>query len=128
MHRTLKQEAGRSPGTNLKTQGVKLSQFQYEYNFVRPHEALSMATPASIYTPSTRKWTGDLMGPVYSDEYERRKVDKGGIIKRKGMRFFVSEILYGETVGIKEVNHVHEVYFGPILLGRIDPVRGFKKT
>jgi len=128
MHRTLKQEVCQSPEEDINKQNEQLARFQYEYNFVRPHEALSLETPNSIYTPSTRKWTGEMSSPSYTNEYEVRKIDKNGSVYWRGIKFFISEILYGETVGIKENGYLHEVYFGSILLGRIDPILGYKKV
>ena len=87
-----------------------------------------METPAAVYTPSPRKWTGDLCPPNYSDEYESRIIDKKGYAYWRGARFFTSEMLWGESIGIKEKDQMHEVYFGPILIGRIDPVAGYKKV
>ncbi len=128
MHRTLKAEVDRSEAWNLKQQDELLSGFQHEYNFVRPHEALSMETPGSIYTPSTRPWNNELKDPTYlSSNCETRIVDKSGYVYWKGTRFFTSELLYRERVGITETGMLSEVYYGPILLGYIDPIGGFKR-
>ena len=128
MHRTLKAEAARPPAENLQEQERRLMKFQHEYNFLRPHEALGDKTPESLYSGSSRKWTGDLCYPIYPDEYDLRKVDHKGQVHWQGTRFFTSEMLHGETLGIKKTFGVIEVFFGPILLGRIDPIRGFQKV
>jgi len=128
MHRTLKEEISRTKEENLKEQDKSLAHFQYEYNFIRPHEALALETPSNVYRPSNRKWTGEIKDPIYNDTYETRIVNKRGAVSWKGIRFFTSEILYGELVGIKQRNQVYEVYFGPVLLGRIDPVFGYKRV
>ena len=53
MHRTLKQEATIPPGSSLKAQQRKFDSFREEFNTDRPHEALGMVEPASVYRPSS---------------------------------------------------------------------------
>lgn len=56
MHRTLKQEAATPPAKDRRAQQRELDRFRQEYNQVRPHEALEMETPASVYEPSAREY------------------------------------------------------------------------
>lgn len=50
MHLTLKKEATRPPGTNSLQRQARFDTFVEEYNAGRPHEALTMKTPAQIYS------------------------------------------------------------------------------
>lgn len=52
MHRTLKKEATIPPEKNLSAQQKRFDAFCDEYNNIRPHEALGMKTPASVYVAS----------------------------------------------------------------------------
>jgi transposase InsO family protein len=54
MHRDLKAACVTPSGFDLKSQQRKLNSFIREYNYVRPHEALGMETPAKVHTPSER--------------------------------------------------------------------------
>lgn len=132
-HLTLKQETATPPAETLAIQIQRMSQFYEEYNYERPHEALNMQVPGSIYKPSSRTWDGILRSPEYDAGIEVRKVDKGGIIKWKGLCFFISETLYGEYVGLipqekdEEKEDYLECYYGPIYLGRISESKGFEK-
>jgi putative transposase len=129
MHRSLKLEAGTPPKETLAIQESRLDRFKYEYNEIRPHEALEMLTPREVYTPSLIKWTGEEDDPQYSEEYEVRCVDKKGFVHWRGMRFFSSEVLKRETIGIKQSKgDLFEVRYGSILLGYIDPIRGFSRV
>lgn len=130
MHRTLKQEIKREPMRNLREQEMQLTRFQHEYNFIRPHESLLLETPANVYQPSVRKWTEEVQEVSYPEEVDLRKVDKRGYVNWRGIRFFTTERLYGEYVGIRksESKYPAEVYFGPILLGYIDLINGFRKV
>ena len=58
MHRTLKLDL--RPAEDWRGQQRELDRFRHEYNQVRPHEALGMQTPASVYEPSPRPYPGAL--------------------------------------------------------------------
>jgi len=128
-HLTLKNETALPPAMTLALQEEKFNQFKKYYNTRRPHEALTQETPSSVYVPSQRIWDGKFRSPEYSTGQEVRKVGRCGSITWKGSAFFISEMLEGEYVGIKEAKvGVMEIHYGPILLGMIDLNRGFKKV
>lgn len=125
MHLTLKQE-GIKPLT-LKEQQMHFREFQAYFNFERPHEALAQKTPGSVYKPSTRQWTGKLEMPEYSKEYEIKKVRSSGQISWHGKEIFLGKVLENELVGIKEEDGGWSVFYGPVLLGHINPENGFSQ-
>ena len=57
MHRELKAEATRPPGTTMQLQQRKFNTFVKEYNEVRPHAALGMQTPAAVLKYSTNRYS-----------------------------------------------------------------------
>lgn len=125
-HLTLKMETAMPPAITLSLQQEKFEQFKKYFNQTRPHEAIEQKTPASVYKASTRIWDGKFRSPEYSSEYEARKVGKAGNITWKGSAFFISEMLEGEYVGIKEIDiGLMGIHYGPILLGKIDLNKGF---
>jgi len=127
-HLTLKEETAQPPAMTLSLQQEKFNQFKKYYNNKRYHEALNQKTPATIHKTSIRIWDGKFRSPEYSDEYEIRKVGAAGNMKWKGSEFFISEMLKGEYVGIKEIGFgLMEIYYGPIVIGKIDLNRGFIK-
>jgi len=65
MHRTLKQEVAMPPAQDRRAQQRALEDFRQEYNEVRPHEALAMQTPASVYEPSQRAYPAKVSEPEY---------------------------------------------------------------
>jgi transposase InsO family protein len=128
-HLTLKNEAVSPPAMTVNLQQEKFKQFKTYFNNKRPHEALQQKTPASIYIPSKRVWDGKFRSPEYSVEYEVRKVGRSGNITWKGVPFFISEMLEREYVGIKEIEMgIMGISYGPILLGKIDLNKGFKRV
>ena len=65
MHRTLKQDC--AAAADRRGQQRELDRFRHEYNQVRPHEALDMETPASVYQPSPRPYPAGEPEPEYPD-------------------------------------------------------------
>lgn len=128
-HLTLKNETASPPAKSLELQILKMKQFEEYYNNKRPHESLNYAMPGAIYKHSNRRWDGKLRAPEYSSEYEVRKVGKAGNISWNGNTYFLSETLNGEFAGIKEINvGIMGVFYGPIMLGKIDLNKGFKRN
>ena len=120
MHRTLKQETARPPKATARGQQRAFARFQCEYNEQRPHEALGMATPASVYVPSEREYPARLPEMEYPDGYERRRVYEHGDIHWSNQAIFLSEVLAGETVGLEQDEQGWRIWFGPVLLARLD--------
>ena len=119
MHRTLKYETTIPPAEHLKKQQDRFNIFQQEYNHVRPHEALGMKTPSSIYQSSLRTMPSKLPPIEYPAHYEVRRVSKNCGIRWKHKRICVSQILAGDYVGLEAIDDgVWDVYYGPVWLGR----------
>ena len=53
-HRTMKAEALRTTPDNLEHAKKLLNNWRWQYNELRPHEALGMKPPASVYKESAR--------------------------------------------------------------------------
>jgi putative transposase len=126
MHRTLKAEIASPPANTLLLQQERLRKFQYEYNNLRPHQALGQVPPAMIYQKSPREWDGILREPEYHNDYRVCKVHPCGKIYLKGDSIYIGRVLEKEHVGIKEIEEgLKEVYYGPILIGFIDRKNDF---
>ena len=114
------------PDLLLQIQAMR--QFDGEYNFERPHEALGMRTPGSCYQASSRTWDGVLRSPEYDRrEMEVRKVCQSGCIWLKQKEHYIGQTLTGEYVGLKtnDADEI-EVYYGPVYLGKLDPRKGLE--
>jgi transposase InsO family protein len=73
MRLTLKQEATRPPGMNSLQQQARFEAFMREFNTERPHEALAMNTPATVYALATA--LSGLAGARLSPTRSRRRRD-----------------------------------------------------
>src|SRR5712671_5196885 len=112
MHRTLKQEVAQPPAANRRKQQRVLDRFRQEYNEVRPHEALGMRTPAEMYQSSMRKFPRRLPEVEYPATMVVRSVRHQGIFRWKKQDVFLSEVLWGERVGLlQEDDRWFTVYF-----------------
>ena len=121
MHRTLKAAVCNPPRSCLTSQQSAFDHFRPEYNEERPHEALDMKTPASVYKPSHRLFPKKIE-PVEYDSWikVRRVVPNGGIMWRNNY-IYVSQALAGEPVGLKQITETTwELWFSSYLLGIID--------
>lgn len=113
MHRTLKQDTTKPPMQDMARQQIRFDEFQREFNHDRPHEAHGQKTPASMYSPSLRRYPEILREPEYDLGVEVRTVRKGGELSYKGNYYFVSELLAGENVGLVEIGDGElEIRFG----------------
>jgi len=124
MHLTLKAEATRPAAANVLQQQGRFDSFVHRFNHERPHHALEMQTPASLYTASTRPYHGlEELDYPYHDWtavittcgrlcYQRRKIN-------------VSQVFAGQKVGVKQVgDHVWLVTFMDYDLGYFDDETG----
>lgn len=120
MHKTLKAEATKPPAGSLAAQQRTFNRFRDEFNNERPHEALDMQTPASLYKHSTREMPATLPPLEYPDRFEVRYVSANGGIRWNCKWINVSTTCVGEYVGLEEIDDgVWNVYFGPLKLGRL---------
>jgi transposase InsO family protein len=121
MHRTLKQEAAQPPAANRRQQQQALDHFRQQYNEVRPHEALEMRTPASVYQRSGRPFPVRVPEPEYPSSMLVRSVRAHGHFRWKKQDVFLSEVLWGEPVGLlPDDDRWFTVYFAHLPLARFD--------
>lgn len=120
MHLTLKKEATRPAGMNSLQQQAKFDAFMKEFNEERPHEALSMKTPAEVYKRSSRQYQGlpELDYPFHDRD---AMVTACGRICMHRKKINVSTVLAGQKLGIKEVEDgIWLISFMSYDLGYID--------
>lgn len=121
MHRTLKAATTRPPAHDAQRQQDRFDHFRQEYNEQRPHEGIDMNMPSELYRKSPKPYPERLPPVEYPGHFELRRLHSKGSIKWQGNRFFVSEVLNGQTVGLEEIDDgLWSLYFGPVLLGRYD--------
>jgi len=121
MHRTLKRDALDPVARNLKEQQKAFDIYSYDYNQDRPHESLHDLTPSDYYVKSSRPYVEHPHLPDYGHEYLVRQVRHSGEIKFAGRMFYLTELLAGLPVGLKEIEDgLWKLQFSFYALGSID--------
>ncbi len=121
MHRTLKAATARPPRGHLTAQQRAFNRFRILYNEERPHQFLAGRTPASLYRPSPRLYTGTVPPIEYPGHYIPKRVTNAGTIRFKKRLLFIANSLKQQIVGLEEVDDgVWSIYFCTVLLARVD--------
>jgi putative transposase len=121
MHKTLKGDAIRPPRATLAAQQRKFNRFRREYNEDRPHQTLRGRTPASLYQPSRRTYTGTLPPIEYPGHYLVKRITNAGTFRFKKRLLFIANALKQHTIGLEEVaDGIWSIYFCQVLLARLD--------
>ena len=108
-------------GYDLRSQARIFAHYRKQFNQQRPHEALAMKTPDSVWSPSVRSYPGRVPEMEYEVGYQQRRVNQQGCFPWNGVRVPLSPVLAGEVVGLMEIDDdVYEVCFGPVSLGLLD--------
>lgn len=105
-HRTLKAEVfALKRFSGLSQLQHALDAWREVYNFVRPHEALGQAVPASRYHPSLRSMPKRLPVPEYNEgEIVRSVPISKDYISFKGRLWKVPQAFRGERLAIRPLN------------------------
>jgi transposase InsO family protein len=118
-HGELQRALDRRVGVAEPTQ-VWLDSYRWEHNHMRPHEALDMATPASRWHPSPKRY--DPHPPVW--EYEPGawvlKVDCQGKIDMGGRKWQINRALRGERVQLVTIEQRVQAYYCRTLIRELD--------
>jgi transposase InsO family protein len=119
MHRDLKAACASPSGFDLKSQQQKLNSFLREYNYVRPHEALNMETPAKVHTYSKRPFPEYIKEWVYAPHMKVMNVTQSGSVRWKSYYWvYLTRSLIGKKVGAEEVgNGIWKVFYRNVFLG-----------
>jgi transposase InsO family protein len=98
-----------------------LDNYRWEHNHVRPHEALDMKTPATMWSRSPRRYDPHPPHWEYPCGAQVRKVDSSGKVKLKGRNWNISQALAGEWVQIVATGERWMVFYCTTLIREIDP-------
>jgi putative transposase len=121
MHLDLKEWTAQPSGRNLREQQKRFDEFRDVFNNVRPHQSHGQRPPASFFVPFRRQYPSRLPEIVYDDSFILRRVRHSGEIRWKGYLVYLSGVLAGEIVGLKQVaDEWWDIYFGPLHIARWD--------
>ena len=92
------------------------------YNTVRPHSALELAVPASVYSTSPRPFPSHIEDWEYGNNCQLCKVRQNGYFSFEGQGYFLSEAFRGKTIAVRESHLPGQItlLFRQFRIGRID--------
>jgi hypothetical protein len=122
MHGAL-QRAVRRRGANLLEQKW-LDLFRHEYNHVRPHASLGMATPASRWHPSERPFQSAPREWEYPAGMQVFRLAGQGQLFWQGRRWEISNALRRQLVGLQQVGDRAIIYFCRTPVRELNPRTG----
>ena len=91
-HRTMKAEALRTTPANLAEAKRVLSDWRWRYNEFRPHEALGLKTPSSVYVPSQRRYEPP-RDFDYPSDAKMVKINNWGYLRFGPIQLYLSETM-----------------------------------
>lgn len=118
-HGALQRAVDRRVGGEQLTQQW-LDEYRWEHNHVRPHEALGMATPASCWQPSARRYDPHPVAYQYEPGAWVLKVDCQGKLDVGGRKWKINLALRGERVQLIRIEERVQVYYCRTLVRELD--------
>lgn len=123
-HRTFKREALRTIPSNMAEAAVRFENWRRLYNEIRPHHALGMKTPASVYLPSTREYY-EPKPYVYDEGAKLFKVNNWGYLRFGSLRLFLSESMADTRVEVRFAeNEQILIIYRNYIIATVDAVEG----
>lgn len=123
-HRTLKQEALRTTPANITEAKAVFENWRWVYNELRPHHAIGMKTPASIYTVSTRPYY-EPKPYIYDEGAKLVKINNWGYLRFGPIQLFLSESMADTRVEIRpDENNTFSVIYRNYRIAMVDAIEG----
>jgi putative transposase len=100
MHRDLNR-LKKNPAKNMREQQREVDKWVMRYNYIRPHHALGLDTPAEIYTNSDRTYRHKIPEFQYPTSFIDMKINRRGYLRWKNESLYISEALANEHIGLQ---------------------------
>ena len=121
MHRSMKRRAIKPVQRTCAAQQQRFDTFRVEYNTERPHEALGMETPASVYDHSPSAYPTRLPRIEYPLHFLVKKVTDAGTVRFQRKVLYLANSLVEQDVGFEETDDgIWAIYFNRVLLATMD--------
>ena len=125
MHRDLKAETTRPPGSTMRGQQRMFDRFLRTFNEERPHEALNGEVPDEHWSPSPRQFPERIPEPEYPSWWAVRRVNRAAnTISWSGEEVKINDALGGQNIAFEPYEDgLFRVHFYRFTIGLFD-VRG----
>jgi len=114
------QRALQRRGWQGKPRQLWLDEFRWEHNQIRPHEALAMRTPASVWQPSGRRYDPQPARWEYPAGAHVRRLDGDGKLHFQGRNWNIGQALRREWVQLLRLQDRVLVYYCRTLIRELD--------
>jgi len=88
--------------SDLQEAQAAFDPWRWDYNFIRPHEAIDMRCPGEVYVKSERLFSDDVTPFEYSGEHRVVKINNWGYVRFAAFQVFLSETLANQFVEFRE--------------------------
>jgi hypothetical protein len=119
MHRILKQQTATPPAKNIVAQRARFAWWKNHYNHERSHQGAGDMPPATRYRPSDRQLSEELPQLTYPASWMTAVVNQYGYVYWRQGKRSIGRAFAGQSIGLRRVAHLTEVYLGPHLLGTL---------
>lgn len=121
-HRTLKAEALRDIPDTMEEMNRQFQEWRWFYNELRPHSALGMKPPATVYRPSQRKYE-EPKPFEYNQEARLVKINNWGYLRFGPVQVYLSETMADTYVEIRPAeNDTFSVIYRNYKIATVDAV------
>ncbi|HVZ63142.1 MAG TPA: integrase core domain-containing protein [Lacunisphaera sp.] len=118
MHQVLQQQTAAPAAASLQAQQRRFERWRRRYNHDRPHRALGMQLPASLYRPTPCRPTPLVWR--YPSHWIVKTIDPRGRIRWSGRARLIGQAFGRQLIALRPERHgVVSVHFGPHLLGHL---------
>ena len=120
MHQIYQAEVAAAPTGQPAAQQRRSDRWRWEYNHLRPHEALKLQPPAQHYHSSGRAWPRHLPAWTYPTAWPQGRVSPDGRLFWQGRQRFIGRAFGGERIALRPRGlDTWEVFLGRDLLGQL---------
>lgn len=121
-HRTLKAEALRDIPDTMEEMNRQFQEWRWFYNELRPHSALGMKPPSTVYRPSQRKY--EVPKPFeYNQEARLVKINNWGYLRFGPIQVYLSETMADTYMEIRpSENDTFQVIYRNYRIATVDAV------
>ena len=118
MHKIYQAEVAAMPAKHPAAQQRRSDRWRWEYNHLRPHEALKLQPPAQHYHRSERVWPRRLPRWKYPAMWSQGQVSADGRLFWRGRQRFIGRAFAAERIALRpRGTDTWEVLLGSDLLG-----------
>lgn len=110
-HKTMKNECLKhSKIADIHSANEVLQEWRNKYNYLRPHHAINLKCPGTVYVKSNQVYTDKIPSYEYGGEYHVLKVNSWGYVRFNGFQVYLSETMIHQFIEFRPNPHGETFY------------------